>query len=158
MMTELYVAAQDVETDIFSCAYILGEMYHLPTLRLPALTQLRELWGYLWSFSGSYASCDFQHFLEKRIEYQLEALATYAEMLENEFVPFEYALRSSDGLLIWNVLYEQATKTHTDLVEEKGLLAGTRCPLFMVRENYEKTLLARRVIGILKTNKPASVR
>lgn len=155
---ELYVIMHSKEDeDSFECAYLHGFTYYEPPLLHLTTSQMKEMWEYLFTLPGNKQWMPFQDFFEKKIIEALSALHRYENMLEEEIVPLEYALMSSQGVSIHNTLYALAKETLAGLRGQVRLFKRGRVPVFIQHELARKLKIAKQTLYMLEHSKPRNV-
>lgn len=97
---ELYVVFDSEEGEgkgVTGCSCLFGSTILNPPLQVIRSNEFREMWEYMQRVTISYASCDFQSFVEKRIEEVWKSLVRYEKMLVQDIVPIEYVFASPQG-------------------------------------------------------------
>lgn len=154
---ELYVSFSSESDGSFGCSCLFGSTILNPPMRVPTSKELREMWEYLQSVMLPYASCDFQSFVEKKIEEAWGALVHYEKMLTQEIIPIEYALASPQGVSIHNALYSEVMGKIVGLVDCKKIFERTSAPEFMIRENSAYQISVRKTLRVLRSLAPRSL-
>lgn len=153
---ELYVSFSSESDGSFGCSCLFGSTILNPPMKIPTSKELRVMWEYLQSVMLPYASCDFQSFVEKKIEEAWGALVHYEKMIKQEIVPIEYALASPQGMSIHNVLYAEVMGKIVGLVDCKKIFERTSAPDFMIRENSAYQMSVRKTLRVLRSLAPRS--
>lgn len=152
---EIYVINKGgKDENIFECAYMYGSTYYEPPLTLPTANQMREMWSYLLTLPGTTQWLPFQDFFEQKIIEVISALHQYEDMLEEEIVPLEYMMMSSQGVFVHNALYTLVEESLHSLREQVKLYKKGGVPVFMQHELAKKLKLTKQALTIFKKSKP----